>query len=507
MNDRFHRIEWDGLHTNWEVEEVKASEHLPPGLAKIVLLRDASYRIKAKMLGTSQPIDEVNDKLLPKLEGVAVRPPISIDGSDSIDTDYHLEQCYVRDVHPYLKSRFPVNHIIGDPRHEYDPYYEANIDVGRAQRSWKTGREIRWLTEWYLNGPKEHAVYRRVTDLGRTETYSRLRRSVDSEAMVLSDGRLPGAAVDFSFVQTADFSFIIHKVPDGRGPVWSDNIGIEYRQEWGVIPDSATREAISEIVSFVIGRHLLKVGYGAFDASGWPVDEVGITPWGTNVIAICDQADSPPVHLAPSWQSGTNIETLLRQLIPPYLALRQELQLSDALWRFWISQDMPLGMEIPVLATGVEILANAWNESGRSKARGTYLPKKGYDKLVAKELATLAEKLVGVEFSDRILRKWQDAYRTSGNERLEFFLSEIPLVIGPEEREAMRARNGMTHGAASYSEEKVVQLLRLQGSYVTLFNRVILKLLGFEGKYIDRSVVGFSEREIDEPLGDRVQNH
>ncbi len=73
------------------------------------------------------------------------------------------------------------------------------------------------------------------------------------------------------------------------------------------------------------------------------------------------------------------------------------------------------------------------------------------------------------------------------------------MPIGKVERQAIKARNTTAHGAASYSDEKIVELLGFQSAYQTLFNRVILKILGFEGKYIDTTAASFVERGIDEP--------
>jgi hypothetical protein len=40
-------------------------------------------------------------------------------------------------------------------------------------------------------------------------------------------------------------------------------------------------------------------------------------------------------------------------------------------------------------------------------------------------------------------------------------------------------------------------------AYQTLFHRVFLKILRYEENYVDRSIIGFPEKHIDVPLGEK----
>lgn len=50
----------------------------------------------------------------------------------------------------------------------------------------------------------------------------------------------------------------------------------------------------------------------------------------------------------------------------------------------------------------------------------------------------------------------------------------------------------------SYAEEMIM----LTHAYHTLFHRTLLKLLGYEGMYIDYATLGLPKRHIDEPVGE-----
>ena len=50
-------------------------------------------------------------------------------------------------------------------------------------------------------------------------------------------------------------------------------------------------------------------------------------------------------------------------------------------------------------------------------------------------------------------------------------------------------------------EGKIPELVYTLRSYQTLFHRVVLKLIGFQGQYIDYSSLDFPDRPLLEPLG------
>lgn len=61
----------------------------------------------------------------------------------------------------------------------------------------------------------------------------------------------------------------------------------------------------------------------------------------------------------------------------------------------------------------------------------------------------------------------------------------------------------MAHGdkGKDDDEDKLEEMRIDTYAYQTLFHRVFLKLLGYEGNYIDRSMIVFPEKHIDSILG------
>lgn len=74
-------------------------------------------------------------------------------------------------------------------------------------------------------------------------------------------------------------------------PAWCNPGSLDFPEP---VPDAGTREAIAEIVSFVVGRRLMPVGSTLFDGDGWPVEEEAVSPWGQGIPSTCRGATLLP---------------------------------------------------------------------------------------------------------------------------------------------------------------------------------------------------------------------
>ncbi|WP_422448968.1 hypothetical protein [Thermoanaerobacterium sp. DL9XJH110] len=483
------RIEWEVLRDKIIIQNLTSLGGLPKGSQRIEVWRDESYKIKAKVYGTVSNNDE-HSEFEKGIAGTKV-PTFTVEGTDATGlVKYTLNHCFVRNI----QKKFVWN---GEG---YVTNFEAELATYELKIQYSNREQSDWHVEWFLNGPDdfEH-IFPRTTKRSFSQTFVRERLSVDGESKNYSGGVGESYNRDFAFIDAGKIKYILSKVPKGLGPEWSNNIGIEYRREWGGIPDRYTREAIAEITSFIIGKHLLNIGYSTFDSMGQPIEQVALNPWGDNVISLSRSPGLSPIRF--SFSDFNRIEKVLNQVVPRYLELRNVLNLNEALWRYWISNDLPIGANLPILHAGVEILAKAWFKSNKSKTKGVYLSKKEFDELIEDGMKIIVTKLQRQKYGDRMIRKISDAYKMTQNEQLAFFFEEIGLNIGEVENEALKGRNIMAHGSSSQSDEEISYLIYLTRSYQTLFHRIFLKILGYTENYIDYSTEGWPERHIDEPLG------
>jgi hypothetical protein len=471
-------IEWDGLEDKYEIKNITLPENI--NLDTITVFRDDEYNIKGYIKGEGSFSDQLNDKLHGYGKPGQRMKPFEVRGTSDYQL-YSLSQCYLGDVSTNGK-------LVRDET--YIQQFKADFRSFEVEKR-LSNNEISSLSEWYINGPYQHFLFSRSVKRENKEQFKikrpdkEIRMNFKSE----SSGR------DYLLVELEDFKFMIRKVPSEIGPEWSNNIAIEYNTEFGKIPNEDEREGISEIVSFLFGKQLLKIGCTEFDKDSYPIKQVSQSPWGGNVISKSRNPGFYPIRLD-EYQKWGKAEVFLKELIPQYLRLRNDLNLKDALWSYWISNDVPTGIDIPILANALEILKKGWFKSTKSKSKGVYLPKKKFDELLNDSFEAIEQKLEGQEYADRILRRMKNSFNMGVNESLDFFFEEIKLPIGEIERKAIKARNSIIHDKQDSSDEEIQNIIFFSRVYRTLFHRVFLKLLSYDGEYIDYSVVGWLEKNI-----------
>lgn len=482
-NAHHHRIEWEGLQNPWMVEDLAESPMLPRGSERVDLRREEQYRIEAKIFGT---LDESSANLLPDLgETGEIIPDYRIEGSSH-----------------HGGFRYELDHCVVSGAFTNGTELEADLKTYRVRRTASRNRGPRsWLTEWYLNAHDKSLLYPRLVEREFKETYGRNREYLEDK--VVFEGQWNKSLGRYAFVETPDLAFAVELVPKGLGPSWCRSLSVEYRDGWGGVPEEETRRSIANAVSFLMGRPLVGVGHTVFDEQGRTLEDTALSPLQKDLVSMCQRAEHPPVSLDEK-RPTYRFETLMAEFVPRYLELNGEFDFDNVLWGYWLFEELPLGANLPVLATSVEMLKRTWYASRQSKSRGVYMPKKEFDALLGEELTAIEEKLREIEYGDRMASRMRNAFNLGSNESMEVFLEELGLPIGSTERSAMRARNPMAHGSAALLDESRHQeTVNDTLSYRTLFNRIMLKILGYDGAYIDYSAKEWPERPLDEPLDGR----
>lgn len=476
-------IEWEGLQKPWEIDQIDLSKNLFQGSKKIEIWRDESYKIKAKIMGN--PKDDDKEKIDGDRKPGKMIPTFNIKGTlYNGFIKYELDGCVL--------SGITYN------THNGETVFEAPLLTHEIKKIFPNDNKTAWLTEWYLNGSDEIAYFPRTTERNSFLNFERLRNSIDKDLKKFKGGHSGNISRDFAFINDGKLQFLITQVPKGLGPAWSNSLGIEYRNEFGGIPDKNIREAISEIVSFFIGRQLLNIGFSTFTNKGDPIVHVSFSPWGSNVVHLCQLPGYPPCRYK---RSGLkSYEETLSKATYSYLILRDELQLNDVMWRYWIAKNNPIGTNLPIFSSAIETLSNSWLKSKKSKTKGVYLQKKDFDKLLEKEFSQIEKIVKSIKYGDRIFNRMKNTFQMGANERLLFFFDEISLSIGKIEKEVLKSRNKMVHGHSIKTDEEKNEMITMTEAYATLIHRALLKILDYEGSYIDRSSIGFPERKIDETL-------
>ena len=475
----FPYLEWEVLREPVTITEVKDKPELPKGQKRIVIDRDDNYNLRAT-LSFNSPLG--NDLPTPSAAAGSFSEKFDIQGSYYDLVHYTLESCLIENTTIRLVPE------------DKELFNTANLFFNGLRIKYKNENEGSRLTEWYLNGPRQH-VFRRVTNRKLSTVFSRMRLAAkdDKTDSIEVSREGSGGGVDFVSIEAGDLKFLVSKVPKEVGPSWSSNIGIEYHKDWGRIPDVVEREKIEELCSFVFGRQFLSVGYTIYDRDNNVVEGYASNPWGQDARWYCSKQDEPPVRIDDF--GGVNAGDIIARLLPKYYELREPLRLKEALWLYWASRHVPVGTNLPILAAALESMMNGWYDI-KSKSQALYMKKEDFESLLKEDIEAMKRKLESKPNGDKILANILRAYSLGITERYRTFFPEIGLSIDANEWKAIEARHMTVHGHMIFDKTDWKQMIQHVNTFETLLHKVLLRLLGYSGTYIDRSVVGWNDKQL-----------
>ena len=507
-----NHLEWEALYHSFEIpryENLK-TRLLPLGSKKIVVSRDEEYKIKGLLTGHC----ENSLPLTPLMQGDPYMPM----PGENIKI-------------PELEGEYEIDYLIKLKKTKHGPDgvdFEAEMDISHLKRTFDQSDKLCWLTEWFLNGANiacdgiiSNELEKKYTRKMNKPENPNLEHSSELN-VIFSDlsvnytqenSETKGYLfVEFPDENGTDKYFTIQSVPDIYGPSWSKNISIEYKSKWW-IPTPEERKKISEIVSFLIGRQLISIGYTKFNKKGKVIEDFVNSPKISEGIHLQELCKSKfyfsPVNTLED-ETFHNLRSYFKELIPKYFALRDDLNLNEVLGKYWLSKAIPNEAEIIILAASLELLFNSWYKSKNSKSQRNFLSKKKFLEVFTEELDRIENKLDTLEwqfpdFKKRFYNKLENSNQMGFNASIHFFFKEIGLNIGEIEKKAIQSRNDPVHGHILKTDE-IDEIIKMTLAYRTLVNRTILKVLGYNGEYVDyyRAIdpIPIEEymRHIDEPI-------
>ncbi len=357
------------------------------------------------------------------------------------------------------------------------------------------------LIEWFLTGEVK-LLFPRRTKRMRTDRLTKIR-DID---LIQDDFTLhsQSSSRDYFLIDTGAIKCIAQLTPKSTLPNWAHGISIEYLKEYG-IPNQETRMAIAEVVGFVLGTQLLNVGSTELDADNGVLKRRANNPYGNNVKAKCDKVALAPVKFTKT--EGIKVEAVINEILPNYLKLREPLNLSDILWKYWTAKDLAIGTNLPILSSALESLGDKYLDHHKLHRKFSENEKNEYASLIANEVNSLEGKLSTFPLKESVLNKLRYPFNLGVGEKMRLFFSHLGFNFDKKsvENDALRSRNTMTHSSKSVTDEQIPQAVKMTRAYETLFNRSFLKVLSYTGKYIDYASYGHPERELTENIGEYME--
>jgi hypothetical protein len=487
-------LEWDLLADRRTLRELTLIDGLPAGTSTIEIFRDESYALHAEFTGEESGDREDYFGNMPRA-GTFVQG-LELEGLDTEDNQCRL-------IHAVRQGLKRMHHVQSRVRKFSGTMSLGGVHVSSAMPEEKAVAH----SDWYLNGPREDVTFRRVTERTTRSTSTR-KRLADKDAVepTAQAVRAKSIAVDHCFVDAVNFKFIVAKVPQGFGPPWSRSLSVEYHADWGGIPEPEIREGVGEIMGFLLGRQLLHVGSTEYGSNGEWLRADARSPWGTAVVELCSSWTLPPLRVYYDRLHGepVELEAVAGPLATAYLDNRELLGLKNTIWNYWMARRSPLGPNLVFMATAMESLMKGWFKSSKSRSKGVNMPKKDFDALFEEELAAVERKLDGHPRESNILNRFRGCFWMGIGEQFAEFFKELDLEVSDRERKAIRGRNSFAHGG-SIANERWPELHANYQAYQTLFHRVLLRVLGYSGSYVDYTTLGHPARPVLEPAGGSPQ--
>lgn len=349
--------------------------------------------------------------------------------------------------------------------------------------------------EWFLCGSSLPHFYG-ATARSLRPAERKIRVGIDKQDDTNEDYIGGSTSADYIFIDLPEISCIISKVPEYFIKKGMSGLCLEFRDENITKINGELMTNLKSFLSFFLGFKLYYMGYSKIE-NGELKEALIDSP----VIPIKIQASMPPIQYNLQYTWG-NVVLQANLLLKKYLELQDSLSLNHAIERLWIANDVPIGVNLPILAGAIEIIAGEYlKTTGNNKLE--YLSKTEYEKLIHDEIVQLTSKLSGIEGGTIMLSKITGAFRKGPNEKMNLFFSLLSLETGKPEKEAINLRNKMTHGKRDYANDDVAyDDLVLSRVYQVLFNRIILRILAYDGFYIDYSIARSPSKPLEMKAGE-----
>lgn len=469
-------VTWEGLNKKLVIKKDKQIKiNLSEDIQNIEFFRDYDYTIKG-IITSENKINPYKNIF----SAGDVIPPFDFEINDKTNVHYKLKNCFITNN---LETSENLNKT-------------TQIYVGSIKKKYEDKSKPVWRVEWFLNGPGNNIFKKYMPREIKKEDLS--QNKAQSQNRIFESGCWQ-FQIEYNNKQ---IDIILHNIPNRINPVWSHKIGVTYNV-YDEIPKSNDRESISEILGFIIGRELINVGYTDFDSSEQIVEECFISPqvrYPMDIKKICHAPDSPPVNI------HKNIENL-SNLIPKYMELKEELNLNYFLYRYWTAQNLIIEIGMPIYGATLENLIQKCIKSNKLKLTKNYVSQEEFENELHVYLEKINKKLQKLEYNEKIENPSKkiygtisNAYQMSNTDKIKVFFDYIGLEIGKIENKAINSRHRFAHGQHIKNDKQFKKEIDCAEAYKTLLNRMLLKILGFEGKYIDYYSPGFPEKKLNEPI-------
>lgn len=369
-----------------------------------------------------------------------------------------------------------------------------------------TSKEVAVVKEWVLNGSQsglyfctnfkfeykiEGSVYGEYGDMEFP-----IKESLEEQEYY---GR-------FIHIKYKDTAFDIHFVGDKYGPRWSTNLSISFFEKYGRIPSSEERKQIRDYLSFFIGKRLIYIGESSFDENGNQIGFVMEYPrtYGFDIKKVCANGAKAPIRNGAEYRQ--DYFNCVQDYIEPFSEMYNKLDFEQLFSAYWYAKEIAKPMDLPILAGALENLKRKWYEEIELNPETVLMDKKDFSKRIKPIKKLISSQFEGTEYINRMKSSLEGMNKMTVSEQLTHFFEGINMPVGDMEKKALRARNSSAHGSYGGGNTDYQELYMTSQVYECIIVRVVLKLLKYNGTYVDYGTIGYPEKNINCPSGNNEEN-
>lgn len=351
------------------------------------------------------------------------------------------------------------------------------------------------LHEWYVTGKwKVHFPYFTEWYAVENDVLLRFRKEVDVLSDYTDGKSIKAASRNYTVIKFLNYTCILSIPHKSHLSDWEYKLNVEYYSNAGDIPSNELRESFISLVGFVMGGAFYKMGESLRNESDKNVTVTYNTPR-KSFSNIKKKIHLPPVYIASAYAPLKWWE-LIEQLLPKYLENQNNYHLNYLIAKFEVSKDLNLGLEIPIYSSILESIAKLLYKH-TYYATNKLMKQKDFEELIGPELMKIREKIKDHPSKELIIDRIKRASEVNPSEVIKYLFTKLEITPSEQETRALRSRNKLIHDSQFNIDEKTTRkLITHKRSYETLLNRIFLKLIGYNDKYIDYGITGHPRKDI-----------
>ncbi|MEZ4721267.1 MAG: hypothetical protein R2813_05250 [Flavobacteriales bacterium] len=367
-------------------------------------------------------------------------------------------------------------------------------------------KQLHILREWMICAENDF-FFPRPSQTKNTHVYEHKWNGDLGSIKISSNGGIAGGKdhLQIEFEEYRVIAFRIHN-DSKKKPFWASKIGLEYRMDSGGIPPKSVRDSIRELLGFFMGTKLTLIGNSRYDRKFNIIGAEYHNLFGVDAKKLCNENQWMPIPLR-SPRNALQFESIFKKLLKEYIILRKELSLNLALSYYWHSYTVHFEMSTPTIFNALEVIANNFLDEDNFQNQHIVDPSE-FQMLIGSELQSIRTRLIQAKVKtkdvDRIVSRIANSSLESGvRSKLQLLFKELIIEIGAVEKKALTERNKLMHGSFDpTNDKKVRESVRLRRASQTLFNKVLLKILGYESYYIDYYSTRAQPKLMSVPIGE-----